>query len=289
MSSDTRRSGGSGVKRSAERRMAGSIATPRPCSVTSTGRSTAASAVLARGRGRLLRDRRRLGPDGHHDRLLGHLGDPVAQGEAVDAEAALAGHDHDVVVGDAQAGGDRRVVNVAGDALDQRVDPGLADREPDRDLAGRRDAEPGQDLPPQPARLEGLVHRPLHLGPRAEAPPGHLDRAVRRVVAHDHDRLGHELLGPVADGALDLVRVEPADLDPLDLDRGRRGVVVAGRAERRAHPEHDGQQPEQAAATTRPAGPNGRRPRARRGGRGGGRRPRVGGRLRVASRMRRRC
>ena len=189
---------------------------------------------------------------------------------------------------DAQAGGDRRVVDVAGDALDQRVDPGLADREPDRDLAGRRDAEPGQDLPAEPARLERLVHRSLHLGPRAEARRATTltgrSGASSRTITH---RLGHELLGPVADGALDLVRVEPADLHALDLDGGGRGVVVAGRAERRADAEHDGQQPEQARAT-RPAAARTAGVRARAGGgRGGGRRPRVGGRLRVASRMRR--
>ena len=86
------------MKRSAERRIAGSIATPRPCSVTSTGRSTAASAVSRAAAAASSETGGGWAPTATTIGSSRHLGDPVAQGEAVDAEAALAGHDHDVVV-----------------------------------------------------------------------------------------------------------------------------------------------------------------------------------------------
>jgi hypothetical protein len=132
-------------------------------------------------------------------------------------------------------------------------------------------AQAREHAPAVGARLEGLLHGPLHARPGPERSARGSDAGVRVVGPLDHDRQRHELAGAIAHRLLDLGGRQAADVHALHAHLVGRvaAAVVDGQRradahdqEQRAHRQQDQAHPrvEPAPSPATLGGPAGRWP-----------------------------
>ena len=240
-SSDTRRRGGAGWKRRAERSTSGSIATPRSWKVTSTGaamirsaRSRASSAAASDTGGGSAPTDARMTPWGscsmRRRRATGSTPNPARPFRTVMSSAPTR-----------RRAGTAGVSNRGRDMADEGLHLARVQAEREGHLPRAGQAQAGEHAPGVGARLEGLLHGPLHPRPRPERGARGADAGRGVVGPLDHDGERHELPGAVAHRLLDLRRRQAAHVHARHAHLVRCVAVPVVDGQRRAH-AHDQEQ-----------------------------------------------